>query len=99
MKLQPLSNYVLVNVAKADSESKGGILLPDNARETPRKGEVLAVGPGKVNDDGRLQPMSLKVGEVVLFNRYGTNEVEVEGVTYTLISEDNILAKLEGGKK
>lgn len=87
-KLKPLGNRILVqrNEMKA---SKGGILLPDSAKEKPRQGKVLAVGPGKTDDTGRTYPMDVKVGDEVLFAAYGGTEVKEECL---VLSEDDILA-------
>jgi len=76
--------------------TKGGIVLPDTAeKEKPIKGKVLAVGPGKRSDKGELQPMSVKVGDVVLFKKYGPDEIEMDGKKYLVGDEDDILAVIE----
>ncbi|MBS0621856.1 MAG: co-chaperone GroES [Verrucomicrobia bacterium] len=93
MKIKPLGKRVLVRRSEAQT-SKGGIILPDSAQEKPRQGEVVAVGPGAVDENGRLQPLSVKVGDRVLFSNYGGNEVkDQEGLL--LLKEDDILGILE----
>lgn len=92
-KIRPLGNRVLVQRAKAQT-SKGGILLPDTAQEKPKEGIVIAVGPGKADDDGKLQPLSLKEGDRVLFSSYAGTEVKEEDMEYLIMSEDDILGVL-----
>ena len=89
-KLKPLGNRILVqrSVAKA---SKGGIILPDSAQEKPRQGKVMAVGPGKVDDKGRLEPMNVKVGDEVLYSSYSGTEFQED---YLILSEEDLLAVL-----
>lgn len=94
MKAKPLSNNIIVNRDEAESTSKGGILLPDKAKEKPQRGTVLAVGPGKPAESvaGGLLPMTVKVGDVVLFDRYRVQETEVDGTKVVILSEDEVLA-------
>lgn len=92
-KIRPLGNRVLVQRAKAQT-SKGGILLPDTAQEKPKEGVVIAVGPGKSDEDGKLQPLSLKEGDRVLFSSYAGTEVKEEDMEYLIMSEDDILGVL-----
>lgn len=91
-QLKPLGNRVLVQRSKVKT-SKGGILLPDTAQEKPKEGKVVATGPGKMNDDGAIEPMSVKVGDVVLFGSYAGTEVK--GITdeeeMLILAEDEIL--------
>ena len=93
--VKPLGNRVLVKRAEAKT-TKGGIILPDTAQEKPRQGEVVAVGPGKIDDKGELQPMNVRVGDTILFTNYGGTEVKTEenGVEYLIMSEDDILGVL-----
>lgn len=93
VQIKPLSNRVLVQRSKAQT-SKGGILLPDSAKERPREGEVIAAGPGKCNDQGQVHPLSVKVGDRVLFSSYGGTEVKQEGEEYLILSEEDILGIL-----
>ena len=96
MNFKPLSNHLFLEPAEEEKKTKSGIMLPDNAeKEKPIKGKVLAVGPGKRNDRGEVQPMSVKVGDVVLFKKYGPDELELEGKKYLVGDEDDILAIIE----
>jgi chaperonin GroES len=92
-KIKPLGKRVLVRRSKAES-SKGGILLPDSAQETPREGEVIAVGPGESNDRGELQPLSLSIGDRVLFGAYAGTEVKGDDDELLVLSEDDVLGIL-----
>lgn len=95
LKLKPLGNRVLVQRSKSQT-SKGGILLPDSAQEKPREGKVLAVGPGKQNDEGTLEPLTVKVGDNVLFSSYSGTEVKGQSHDEELLilAEDDILGIL-----
>ena len=92
MKIKPLANRILVRRSKVKS-SKGGILLPDTAQEKPKEGEVIAVGPGKSDDKGKVEPLSVKVGDRVLFTSYAGTEVkgEHEDEELLILSEDEVL--------
>lgn len=94
-KIKPLGNRVLIQRSKPQT-SKGGILLPDSAQEKPREGIVIAVGPGKVDDNGKCEPMQLKVGDCILFSSYSGTEVKSEGNEgeYLIMSEDDVLGIL-----
>lgn len=92
-KIKPLGNRVLIKRSKAPA-SKGGILLPDSSQEKPKEGVVVAIGPGKTDDEGKLQPMTLKVGDTVLFSTYAGTEVKNESEEMLIISEDDILGVL-----
>ena len=94
MNLTPLSNHVLIKPLEGEKTTEGGIVLPDTAEEKPTKGTVIAVGPGKKNEDGKIIPTSVQEGQTVLFGRYGFNEVEIEGKEYMIGTEDNILGIL-----
>jgi chaperonin GroES len=96
MKLKPLGNRVLIKRSKVKT-SKGGILLPDTAQEKPKEGTVIACGPGKVNDDGVLEPIGVKVGNTVLFSSYAGTEVKSqdEEEELLILSEDEILGIIE----
>ena len=96
MQFKPLSNHLFIEPQEEEKVTKSGIVLPDSAdREKPMQGRVLAIGPGKVNDKGERVPMSVKVGDRVLFKKYGPDEVELEGKKYLVGDEDDILAILE----
>ncbi len=87
VKIKPLGSRVLVQRSKAQT-SKGGILLPDSAREKPREGQVIAAGPGKTNENGQLEPISVKVGDRVLFGSYAGTEVRQNEEEYLILSEE-----------
>ena len=93
MNFQPLSNHLFLEPLEEEKVTKSGIVLPDNAeREKPVMGKVIAVGPGKMNDEGKVSPMSVKVGDKVLFKKYGPDEVEIDHKKYLVGDEDDILA-------
>lgn len=93
MNLQPLSNHVFLEPAEEEKTTKSGIVLPETAeKEKPMKGKVLAIGPGKMNEKGERMPMSVKVGDTVLFKKYGPDEIEIDGKKYMVGDEDDILA-------
>lgn len=91
MKLKPLGDRVIVKRGTEDTVSKGGILIPDAAKEKPSRGEVLAVGPGRVLDSGKRVEMDVKPGDMVLFSRYAGSETDVDGETYVVLSADDII--------
>lgn len=92
-KLKPLGNRVVVKRRQAQT-SKGGILLPETAKEKPKEGEVIAVGPGKINDNGQVEPLCIKVGDVVLFGSYAGTEVKHDDEEYLILAEDDVLGIL-----
>ena len=94
MNFKPLSNHVFLEPLEEEKTTKSGIVLPETAeKEKPIKGKVLAVGPGKMKDDGTgVRPMSVKIGDIVLFKKYGPDEVELDGKKYLVGDEDDILA-------
>ncbi len=96
MNLKPLSNRLILEALEDEKMTKSGIVIPETAeKERPTRGKVVAVGPGKVNDDGKVTPMSVKVGDTVLFKKYGPDEIEVEGKKYLVGDEDDVLAIIE----
>jgi chaperonin GroES len=95
LKLNPLDDRVVVKPAESEEKTVGGIVLPDNAKEKQQKGEVLAVGPGKLLDSGDRATLSVKVGDVVLFGKYSGSDVKVEGIEVKIMRESDILAKVE----
>lgn len=96
MKLKPLRDHVILQAITQEEKTKGGIVLPDTAsKERPEQGKVVAVGPGRLNLKGQRVPMELKKGDIVLFSKYGPNEVKVEGKEYLVAKEEDILAILE----
>lgn len=93
MEIKPLSNHVFIEPLKEDKTTKSGIVLPETAeKEKPVLGKVVAVGPGKLDEKGMRMPMSVKVGDKVLFKKYGPDEIEVEGKKYLVGEETDILA-------
>ena len=92
-KLQPLADRVLVKPTEKEEKTKSGIYLPDTAKEKPQEGEVVAVGPGKMTDDGKRIPMDLKVGDRVIYAKYGGTEIKVDHEELMILRESDILAK------
>ena len=90
--LKPLSDRIIVRATEAEEITKGGIVLPDSAQEKPREGEVIAAGPGKVLESGTLVPMEVKVGDKVMYSKYGGTEVKVGADEYVILRQDDILA-------
>ena len=95
MSLRPLNDRVIIKRVEEEAMSAGGIVLPDSAKEKPSQGEVVAVGNGAINSKGELQPMSVKVGDNVMFGKYSGTEVEVEGEELLVMSESDIIAVVE----
>ena len=95
MNFKPLSNRLFIEPLTTEKTTKSGIVLPDSTSgEKPMMGKVIATGPGKKDDKGQLQPMSVKIGDTVLFKKYGPDELEIEGKKYLVADEDDILAIL-----
>jgi chaperonin GroES len=92
MKMKPLADRVVIKPSPADEKTKGGIILPDTAKEKPVVGEVVAAGPGRRADDGKLVPMEVKVGDKVLYGKYSGTEVTIEGEELLLMRESDIFA-------
>lgn len=93
--IKPLFDYVLVKPLQAETTTPSGIVLPDTAKEKPQMGEVMAVGPGSVNDDGKQVPMIVKVGQKVLYKKWGGNEVKVGSEEWLLIEQKDVMAVVE----
>ena len=93
VKLQPLADRVVVKPIAREEVTKSGIVLPDTAKEKPQEGEVLAVGPGRVDDSGKRIPMDLKVGDRVIYAKYGGTEIKIDDVEVMILREADILAK------
>jgi chaperonin GroES len=91
-KLQPMADRVLVKPMEKEEKTKSGIYLPDTAKEKPQEGEVLAVGPGKMSDDGKRIPLDVKVGDVVIYAKYGGTEIKVDDEELIILRESDILA-------
>ena len=94
-KVRPLHDRLLVKRIEEKETVKGGIIIPDTAKEKPQEGKVIAVGAGKVNEDGKLQPLEVKKGDRVLFSKYAGNEVDLDGEEHLIIREDDVLGILE----
>lgn len=92
MKLKPLNDRVLVKRLESEEVTSGGIIIPDSAKEKPQKGQVVAAGPGKLDDKGALVKMAVKAGDVVLFTKYAGTEIKIDGVEHLVLREDDILA-------
>ena len=92
MNVKPLEDRVILKPMEAETKTSGGIIIPDNAKEKPQKGEVVAVGPGKVSDKGQKIPMTLKQGDKVLYGKYSGTEVTVDGTDYLIVRESDVLA-------
>jgi len=95
MNLKPLHDRVLVKRLEEEEVTKGGIIIPDTAKEKPQRGEVAGVGPGKTSDDGKKIEMAVKKGDIVLFNKYAGTEIKIDTVVYLVMREDDILAVIE----
>jgi chaperonin GroES len=95
MNIQPLQDRVLVKPLETGEMKKGGIIIPDTAKEKPQEAEVIAIGPGRVSDDGKLIPVNVKVGDKILFGKYSGTEVTVDGIEYLFMRESDILAVLK----
>lgn len=94
-KIIPLADRVVVKNIKADETTASGLVIPDTAKEKPQQGEVVAVGPGRVDDNGKRVPMDVSVGDRVLYAKYSGNDVKLDQTDYLVLSEKDILAKIE----
>jgi chaperonin GroES len=95
MALRPLRDKVVVKPSEGDSKSAGGIFLPDTAKKKPQEGKVIAVGSGRVQDDGTIVPLTLKIGDTVIYSKYGGTEVTIDGEDLVLLDEDQVYAVVE----
>ena len=95
MKLKPLNDRVLVKRLESEEKTAGGLYIPDTAKEKPSKGQVVAAGPGKMDDSGKRIPMAVKPGDEVLFNKYAGTEVKLDGVDHLVMREEDILAIID----
>ena len=91
MNIKPLHDHVIVKRIKEDQKTKGGIIIPDTAKEKPQMGEVIAAGPGKRTEDGKVLALDVKKGDRVLFSKYGGNDIKIEGEELLIMREDDIL--------
>ena len=95
MKLRPLQDRILVQRVAEETTTKGGIIIPDTAKEKPAEGKVTAVGKGKVGDDGKRIPLEIKKGDRILFGKYSGSEVKIDGNEYLIMREDDVLGIIE----
>ncbi len=95
MKIRPLYDRIIVKRIEAETTSKGGIIIPDNAKEKPIEGEVIAVGNGKILDDGSVRALEVKAGDRILFGKYSGTEIKVSGEEHLILREDEVLAIVE----
>ena len=96
LAIRPLEDRVVIQQIEAEEKTAGGIVLPDTAKEKPQEGKVVAVGKGKVNDDGKVTPLDVKAGDRILFGKYSGTEVKIDGEDFLIMREDDILGVLEG---
>ena len=94
MAIRPLQDRVLVKRIKEDDKTKGGIIIPDTAKEKPQEGEVVAVGPGRMTEDGKRIAMEVKKGDRILIGKYSGTEVKIDGIEYTILREDDVVGVL-----
>ena len=99
MDFRPLHDRVVVKRVDAEEKTKGGIIIPDTAKEKPQEGEVIAVGPGARDESGKLIPVDLKAGDRILFGKYSGSDIKIDGTEYLIMREDEVLGVLEGGTK
>ncbi|HZS38865.1 MAG TPA: co-chaperone GroES [Polyangia bacterium] len=95
MKIRPLQDRLVVKRLAEEEKTKGGIIIPDSAKEKPIEGEVVAVGNGKVSEDGKVRPLDVKAGDRVLFGKYSGTEIKVDGVEHLILREDEVLGIIE----
>jgi len=96
MKIRPLQDRIIVKRIAEEEKTKGGLIIPDTAKEKPQEGKVIAVGKGKVNEDGKVTPLDVKAGDRVLFGKYAGQEIKVDGEEHLIMREDDILGVIEG---
>ena len=96
MKIRPLQDRVIVKRIEEEGKTKGGIIIPDTAKEKPQEGKVIAVGKGKVTEEGKVIPLDVKVGDKILFGKYSGTEIKIEGEEHLIMKEEDILGIIEG---
>jgi chaperonin GroES len=96
MNVRPLRDRVVVKRLEEQEQKVGGIIIPDTAKEKPQQGKVVAVGSGRVNDEGKVIPLDVKVGDTVLFGKYSGTEIKLEGIEYLIVREEEILGIIQG---
>lgn len=95
MSFRPLSDRILVERVEENEKTKGGIIIPDTAKEKPAEGKIIATGNGRMGEDGKLLPMDVKVGDRVLFSKYGGTEIKVDGIDYLIMRQDDVLGVVD----
>ena len=95
MKIRPLQDRIIVKRTEEEEKTAGGIIIPDTAKEKPQEGKVVAVGKGKVGEDGKVQPLDVKPGDTVLFGKYAGTEIKIEGEEHLIMREDDLLGVVE----
>jgi chaperonin GroES len=95
MKVRPLYDRILIKRLDIEEKTKGGIIIPETAKEKPQEGKVISVGKGKLLDDGSTRPLDVKVGDKILFGKYGGTEINIEGEEYIILREDEVLAVVQ----
>jgi chaperonin GroES len=95
MKIRPLQDRIIVKRVKEEEKTKGGIIIPDTAKEKPIEGKVIAVGNGKVQEDGKVRPLDVKAGDTVLFSKYAGTDIKIDGEEHLIMREDDILGVIE----
>jgi len=95
MKIRPLQDRIIVKRVEEEEKTKGGIIIPDTAKEKPMEGKVIAVGKGKLLEDGKVHPLDVKVGDRILFGKYSGTEVKIEGDEHLIMREDDVLGVIE----
>jgi len=98
MDIRPLHDRLIVRRLEEGEQKVGGIIIPDTAKEKPQQGKVIAAGKGKVNDDGKRVPLDVKAGDLILFGKYTSQEVKLDGEEYLIMREDEVLAVMDGGR-
>ena len=96
MKIRPLHDRIIVKRIEGEEKTKGGIIIPDTAKEKPQQGKIIAAGKGKLNDDGKLTPLDVKVGDRILFGKYSGSEIKLDGEEHLIMREEDILGVIEG---
>ncbi len=96
MKIRPLQDRIIVKRVEEEEKTKGGIIIPDTAKEKPLEGKVIAVGNGKVQEDGKVRPLDVKAGDRILFSKYAGTEIKIDGEEHLILREDDILGVIEG---
>ena len=96
MKIRPLQDRVIVRRLEEEEKTKGGIIIPDTAKEKPQEGKVIAVGKGKVTEEGKVIPLDVKAGDRILFGKYSGTEIKIEGEEHLIMREEDILGVIEG---